>query len=100
MRPRGQIFLAALEAFSKLGKATWRQVYEFVTRRGVQTTVTAVRRTVENMARRGHLQPKEPMRVPGIRHPMRLYALPVERPDRTVSLADAMAMWGSPVGNA
>lgn len=95
MRPRGEIFRAALEAFAKLGRATWRQAYEFATREGIKTTANAWRRTIVNMARYGHLQPKDTLRVPGSRRPMRVYGLPVEPSVASIPLGQIMNIWGA-----
>lgn len=76
MRPRGELFVAVQEAVRCVRKATNRALFRWLTRTGVQTTQRAVRMTVENMVRYGHLVVAARVRVPWSRRPVAAYALP------------------------
>jgi hypothetical protein len=56
LRPRGEIRDALVAAYSQVGAASWREVLPHVpVNSGSPAEVTLVRRTVENMARKGEL---------------------------------------------
>lgn len=94
-RPAGEIFRAVLDAMQRIQRGTWRRVYEALQGMGVAVGAQAVRRTVVNMARLGHLAPAGAERVPWSRRPMRVYSVPGVAPAAdVVPLSQIMNIWG------
>lgn len=96
MRPRGELFVAVQEAVRCVRKATNRALFRWLTRTGVQTTQRAVRMTVENMVRYGHLVIAARVRVPWSRRPVAAYALPQGSTtcDSVSTIAALITSWG------
>ena len=93
MRPVGEIASAVRRAFDALGQGTWRDVYTWCTRMGLQTTEAAIRRTVENMARNRTLVLKGHAKCPGSRRPLCVYALACARPMVAANLDALFTSW-------
>lgn len=94
-RPAGEIFRAVLDAMQRIQRGTWRRVYEALLGMGVPIGEKAVRRTVENMVRLGHLAPAGDERVPWSRRPMRVYSVPgVAQAADVVPLSQILNIWG------
>lgn len=96
MRPRGELFTAVQEAVRCVRKATNRALFRWLTKTGIQTTQRAVRMTVENMVRYGHLVVAARVRVPWSRRPVAAYALPVrdEAASAESPIAALLTSWG------
>jgi len=72
MRPAGEIHLALRRAMMKRGPATTRELAA-----AACTGLDATRHTLDNMVRARRALLLEPRRVPGVRRPVPVYALPL-----------------------
>ena len=90
-RPRGELRTALHEAL-KAGQGTTR---ELATRSGVG--MTASMRTLDNMVTAGEVAKLDPVRVPGVKRPVPVYALREARPvaASAADLQRALASWGA-----
>jgi hypothetical protein len=90
MRPCGEIRCALLAAFGQLGQATTRQAAE-----RAQVGMRAATVTVAHMVRAGDLVVQgDPIRVPGVRRPVPVYALAdVGRQSAQGSAARGLEPW-------
>lgn len=94
-RPAGEIFKAVLDAMKRIQRGTWRRVYEALVGMGVAVGEQAVRRTVVNMAKWGHLSQAGDEHVPWSRRPMRVYSMPVvAQATDVVPLSQILNIWG------
>lgn len=94
MRQPGELFRAVADAVQRVRRATCRALYRLLTRRGLQTTAEALRKTIVNMVRLGHLRVAETVRVHWSRRPLNVYALPVASAEAAANPLNAvMACW-------
>ncbi len=96
MRKPGELFQAVAEAVQRVRRATCRALYRLLTRRGLQTTAEALRKTIVNMVRLGHLRVADTVRVHWSRRPLNVYALPVVSAPVADPLSAVMRGWGRP----
>jgi hypothetical protein len=93
------VHMAAERAQAPLrGATTWRDLEPRLVAQGVGTK--ALRHTVKNLARLGHLQPAATVRVPGVSRALQAYlpAAPAEArqaPSAAQQLADITRHWRS-----
>ena len=90
-RPRGELRTALHEAL-KAGQGTTR---ELATRSGVG--LTASMRTLDNMVTAGEVAKLDPVRVPGVKRPVPVYALRAPGPAASgaADLQHALSLWGA-----